>query len=567
MLKSLHIENIAVIKECGVDFPPGFSVITGETGAGKSILVDSIGLLLGGRTKKDIIRTGSDRASVSAVMSDIGAFLPGDGDIHPDENGELFIIRSIDAQGRSQSKINGRTVSLAAHREGLARAVSIHGQNDSLSLLSEESHLGYVDGFAGNAGLLEKYRAEYSEVVSLRHRIDGLTRDEKEKNRLSELLQLQLDDINGAHLKRGEEEALDERLARLKNAEKISKHAGFIVRTLYKSEKGVPAYELVKRAAASVEAISEYFPEPEKYTALLEKLSYGLEEVALVAEDLCAEAGDNPEKELDAVQSRLDRIEKLKKKYGDSVDEILAYRDETEAKLSELEGSEALIGELSEKLAAAERRAAAAGEKLTLARRDAAEKIESAILSELSYLEMPHARFRVSVRKLFGSDGLPELTPDGTDKVSFMFSANTGEELRPLSEVASGGELSRVMLALRTISTAGQNGETLIFDEIDTGVSGRTSHKIGIRLRNLAHSGNTQVICVTHSAQIAAEADTHFLIKKSESGGRTETSVTPLDRQGRIGELSRIMGGVNITEKIIQSAEEMLANAGQNKEL
>ncbi|MBO4413940.1 MAG: DNA repair protein RecN [Clostridia bacterium] len=566
MLRSIHIENFAVIRECDIDFPRGFSVITGETGAGKSVLIDSVSAVLGGKQKKEIIRTGCEKASVSAVLSDVGDVIPEDSEISPDENGEIYVVRTIDVQGRSQSRINGRGVSLAAHRAALSGTISIHGQNDSLSLLSDLSHLNYVDGFAGCRDLLLKYREKYSETVSLRRRIEDLKKDEKEKVRLAELLRLQLDDINGARLKPGEEESLNERLLKLKNAEKISKHANFIVRTLYKSEKGVPAYELVKRAAASVEAISEYFPEPEKYADLLTKLSYGLEEVALVAEDLCSDFGEDPERELDAVQTRLDRIDKLKRKYGDSVDEILRYRDETEQKLKELESSEEIIGALSEKLASSEREAISLGEELTRVRREAGEKIESAILSELEYLEMPRARFRVSVKKLFDESGAPELTPNGTDRVSFMFSANTGEELRPLSEVASGGELSRVMLALRTISTVA-GGETLVFDEIDTGVSGRTSHKIGIRLKRLSRAGGTQVICVTHSAQIAAEADAHYLIKKTEKDGRTETSVTLLDRQGRINELSRIMGGVNITEKIRQSAEEMLSNAGKNEEL
>ncbi|MBQ7604212.1 MAG: DNA repair protein RecN [Clostridia bacterium] len=566
MLKSIHIENFAVIRESDISFPQGFSVITGETGAGKSVLIDSVSAVLGGKTKKEIIRTGCEKASVSAVFSDIGEVIPEDSEISPDENGELYVVRSIDSQGRSQSKINGRSVSLAVHRSALSGAVSIHGQNDSLSLLSEDSHLNYVDSFAGDRELLLKYREKYNEVVSLRRRIDDLKKDEKEKTRLAELLRLQLDDINGARLRDGEEEALNDRLLKLKNAEKINKHARFIVRTLYKSEKGVPAYELVKRASASIEAISEYFPEPEKYTDLLTKLSYGLEEVALVAEDLCSDFGEDPEKELDSVQTRLDRIEKLRKKYGDSVGEILRYRDETEKRLKELESSEEIIGRLSEKLASAEREAVSLGEELTRVRREAAGKIESAILSELEYLEMPRARFRVSVKKLYETSGAPELTRDGTDRVNFMFSANTGEELKPLSEVASGGELSRVMLALRTISTVPSSGETLVFDEIDTGVSGRTSHKIGIRLKRLSRTGGTQVICVTHSAQIAAEADAHYLIKKTENGGRTETSVSLLDRQGRINELSRIMGGVNITEKIRQSAEEMLTDSENRAE-
>ncbi len=552
MLDSLHIGNIAVIKECDVDFSPGFTVITGQTGAGKSVFLGALALALGGRNRRDLLRTGEEQANVSAVFSDVSGRL-GD-DFSPDENGELYVSREFDSSGKNRCKINGRTVPLGAYRDALQNLAGIHGQNDSLSLLSPSMHLSYLDSFGGTEGLLADYTAEYRNLVQLKNQISDLMADEKEQERLAELYKMQLDDIGALRLKKGEDGYLEDRLARLKDAEKISKHAKYIVRTLYRSEKGVPASELCRRAAASVEALGKYFPDGGKYIEMLEKMAYGMEEIALTAEDLAGNGGEDPGAELDRVQDRLDRISRLKRKYGDTVDEILAYRDEITGKLDKIKNRDRELGALSEKLAEAERRAEASGIRLSDARKKAAGELEKELVNELKYLEMPAVRFRVGFKRLTDESGRTGFSKDGIDEICFLFSANTGEELRPLAEIASGGELARVMLSLRTMGSG--NGDTLIFDEIDTGVSGKTSHKIGLRLKKLAEKN--QVICVTHSAQIAACADTHLLMEKSEINGRTETTVSSLDREGRINELSRIMGGVNITDNVRKSAAELL---------
>lgn len=521
------------------------------------MLIDSLGLIMGNRPQKEAVRHGEERANVSAVIS--GVKDDESGDIHPDEDGVLFVSRTVENSGKASTKINGRSVSASLQKNEMSKYISILGQNDSLGLLSPETHIVYLDGYGDNGELLEDYRKVYADLSEIRRRLSELEKDEREKIRLSELYKMQLDDINSVNPQEGEDVKLEARLEKLKDAEKILKHAGYIVRLLYRSEKGVPAAELTKRAISSIEAISEYFPEAEKYIGMLTDIGYKLEEIGLVADDLAGEENSNPDAEMDKIQSRLDKLTKLERKYGSTVGEVLAYRDDIEKKYRDIQNSGEIIGKLSRRYAELEREAAAVAEKLTEARKKAAEKLEKQIVGELEYLDMPKVRFRVDIRKSIGDDGRTEFLPDGADCIEFLFSANSGEQLMPLSKVASGGELARVMLALKTVNVSSGVSETLIFDEIDTGVSGKTSHKIGIRLHRL--SEQNQVICVTHSAQIASEGDAHFYISKKEKDGRTETTVTLLDRKGREDELSRIMGGVNITEKIRLSAAEMLDNA------
>lgn len=552
MLESLHIENAAVIKNCDIAFSPGFSVLTGETGAGKSVLLGALALALGGKNRKDLIRTGEEYSSVSAVFTDVSV----SGEVQSDENGEIFVSRVFDVYGKNRCRINGRTVSLGVYRDVLQGLASIHGQNDSLSLLSPSMHLEYLDGYGGTEGVLEDYRVSYEKVSVLREKIRELNSDSKEQERMCELYKMQLDDIDSVHLKEDEDIRLEERLARLKDIEKITKHAKFIMRTLYRSEKGIPASELCKRAASSIEALEGYFPDGEKYIESLNEITFKLEEIALCAEGLVDTDCDNPDAEMDRIQNRLEKISRLKKKYGDTVEKILKYRNETAEKLKRVTNRDRELGELSVALAEAERVALEKGENLSDKRKKSALNLEKKLKDELNYLEMPKVRFKVNFDRITDENGETDFSRDGIDEIQFYFSANAGEEMKPLAEIASGGELSRVMLSLRTMESKG--GDTLIFDEIDTGVSGKTSHKIGIRLKKLAEKN--QVICVTHSAQIAACADTHFLIKKEEHGGRTETHVSLLDRAGRINELSRIMGGINVTENVKRSAEELLDN-------
>ncbi len=563
MLSSLHIENIAVIKHADIDFESGFQVLTGETGAGKSILIDCINLLLGARPSKDLIRNGETRATVSGLFTDIEAplsRLPSDIDISPDEDGCILLTRTVDIDGKAQTKLNGRTIPASLQRELMPYLINIHGQNDNRILMSPSAHLEYLDSYAHNEELLAEYSASYETLEACRKRMLSLKKDEREKARMTELLRYQVNEIDEAKLKLGEEEELEKRREKVKNAEKILKQSRLITKALYRGEKALPAYELIKKAASALESISDYVPNAEEYIEKLNNMTYELEEIGLTVSDIAESDYDDPDRELDEIETRLDLISKLEKKYGTDIGEILAFRDRASKELKEIEGADELLDELRVEYSRHKKKATEIASQLTERRSKAALTLEESVIKELSYLEMPKVRFKADIKPSLDENGKAKLIKEGADTVEFLLSANPGEPLKPLSKIASGGELSRIMLALKNINSYGSEGETLIFDEIDTGVSGKTSQKIGIRLRALAK--NNQVICVTHSAQIASEAHTHYLIKKQELDGRVETSVTPLTREGRINELARIMGGVNITDKLLQSAAEMLDTAG-----
>lgn len=566
MLSSLHIENVAVIKNADIDFGAGFNVLTGETGAGKSILIDSINLILGGKPSKELIRSGENEAAVSAFFSDVSVPLSraGDVEVEPDEDGCLYITRSIDSAGKAKTRIGGKTVPVSMQKDIAACLVSIHGQNDNRILMSPAAHLRYLDSYAGNGVLLSEYYGYYELMNDCRRRIGELARDEREKARTVELLKYQIADIDAAKLKNGEEDELIANRDRVKNSERIMKQTRLITKALYRNERSLPAYELVKKAVSAMESISEYLPQSEEYIKKLNEVAYILEDIGLTVEDMSETEYDDPDSELDRIESRLDLISKLERKYGTDISEILAFRDRAAAELSDIELSDNRIAELREKLTEYEKKALELANRLTDSRKKAAETLESSVVSELGFLEMPKVRFKVDIKRSCDADGRIKFTRSGIDDVEFLLSANPGEPLKPLARIASGGELSRIMLALKSVNAADAVGETLIFDEIDTGVSGKTSQKIGMRLRALAASN--QVICVTHSAQIAAEAHHQFLIKKSERDGRVETTVTELDRNGRINEIARIMGGVNITDKLIDSATEMLDSAAMRSD-
>ncbi|MBQ4065260.1 MAG: DNA repair protein RecN [Clostridia bacterium] len=563
MLSSLHIENIAVIKCADIDLEKGFCVLTGETGAGKSILIDSIGLILGARPAKDLIRNGETKASVSALFTDLDkplSRLPESLDVSPDEDGCLYLTRTVDLDGKAQTKLNGRTVPVSMQRELMSYLLNVHGQNDNRILMSTAAQLEYLDSYAGNGDLLSEYGKAYEKMEDCRRRILSLARDEREKARTLELLRYQVADIDAAKLKLGEEEELIARRDKVKNAEKILKQTRLITKALYRNEKSLPAYELIKKAIGAISSVSDYLPHAEAYIEKLTAMTYDLEDIGLTVEDLSENEYDDPDAELDRIETRLDQIGKLERKYGSDIAEILAFRDRAAAELAEIEGADERLEDYKLELSGYKREATELAAKLTASRKTAAKTLEEGVVSELAYLEMPKVRFRVDIRRSLDGDGKAKLNRHGGDDVEFLLSANPGEPLKSLAKIASGGELSRIMLALKSVNAADSEGETLIFDEIDTGVSGKTSQKIGMRLRKLAE--HNQVICVTHSAQIAAEAHAQYLIRKSEHEGRVETTVTPLDREGRIRELARILGGVNITDKILSSAAEMLDTAG-----
>lgn len=555
MLSSLHIENIAVIKCADIDFKNGFNALTGETGAGKSILLSSINLIMGARPSKEMIRSGEDKALVTAVFSDFGSsvnsFLEENG-IACEDDGCVYISRAIQSDGKAQTKINGRTVPVSTSKELAQLLINIHGQHDSIALLSPASHIEYLDGYAGSQlfSKKEEYKCVFDKLNECKRSIAALSRDSMEKERLIEILKYQLSDIDSYKLKDGEEEDLEIRKKAVSNSEKIMKQSRIVVRALLRNEKAMPAYELIERAISAITALKEYIPKADEYIEKLTDFQYEIEDIAETVEMSAETDYDDPEAELDRIESRLDVIKRLEKKYGPDIQAVLLYRDKISKQLSDIELSDEKLAELNDELATVEKQAYLIANEITEIRKTAAMRLEKALTDELEFLDMPKVSFSVSINKS------AELGSDGADDVEFLISANQGEPLKPISKIASGGELSRIMLALKSVNVSSDDHETLIFDEIDSGISGATSQKIGIRLRKLAE--NNQVICVTHSAQVAATANTQYLIKKNEQDGRVNTVVEELDFDGRLKEIARIMGGMQMTDSLMNTAKELL---------
>ncbi len=559
MLYELDIDNIAVIKHASIEFSPGFTVLTGETGAGKSIIIGSVMLLLGSRVWKDMIRAGEQSATVNAVFGNfsesetqaltaLGAA--------PDEDERLYLRRDINAEGKSSARINGRAVPASTLYEVGALLINIHGQHDNQTLLNPASHLPLVDLYANNSEEMSCYLSAYEALSAVKRELDSASVNESEKARRVEMLRFQLADIDGAKLTPGEEEALEARRLKLRNAELIARQSRLIHRALYRADKGMSSYDLITRSSAALEQISEFVPDADKYIGRLDAIRAELEDIAERVSDACGvEMDSDPSVELDRIEGRLDTITKLKRKYGADIEEILAFRAKTAAELAGLENSDERLAGLKKELTAREAETRTAADALTATRRDAAAKLSDAVTAELADLELQRAVFSVKITPSVESDGNPRYTKRGADELEFLITANHGDPPKPLAKIASGGELSRIMLALKSVLSEG-GASALIFDEIDAGVSGKTSYKIGLKLKKLSQSA--QIICVTHSAQIAAVADTQFSISKHEKDGRVETTVTPLDRAQRIHELARIMGGAEITDKLLSSAEELL---------
>ena len=564
MITELHIENIAVIKKLTVDLPRGFSVLTGETGAGKSIIIDSLGLLLGARSAKELIRNGESTALCEAVFSDVSEATLKELealDIYPEDDGCIYLRRTLNADGKTQAKINGRSVPTTTLREAGRYLVNIHGQHDNQLLLAPEKHIGFLDAWAKTEPLLEKYGETYREMLRIRRDIRDCTKNAEEAEYLTEKLTKEITEIDRAKLKNGEEEALTAKLERIKNLEKISRYCSEIRVSLSEStEGGSPcAAELITKASEAVTRLSDTLPDSESILSRLDFCLCELKDIAESADALIDADVSDPEAELDRIETRLDLIARLERRYGDTVADVLAYREKAAEQLAGIKNSDKRVKELKNELSAAVKQASAAAEELTAKRLEYAEKLSREITDQLHYLDLEKAVFSVSVAPLEGDNGVKRFSALGCDAVEFLISTNPGEPLKPLSKVASGGELSRVMLALKSVLADSDGVGTLIFDEIDTGVSGKTSQKIGIKLSGLAKS--SQVFCITHSAQIAAIGDTHFKIAKSEVDGRNETTVTPLSGEARIDEISRIMGGIEITETLRQTAKEMIEAA------
>ena len=563
MLDTLHIENIAVVREADITLGRGFTVLTGETGAGKSIIIDAINLLLGARPQRDLIRSGETTAVASAVFTDIPETLAAqmtDAGLRLDEDGGLFLQRAVQADGKASTRIGGRPVSVSTQKEFIGALIAIHGQHDNQQFLRPEMHIRYLDDFAGIEALLDDYTVLYHEYNEIRAKIRSLQKNEQEKARMAELLKYQIADIDAGKLKPKEEELLLAKRTKIRNAEKIAKQVKTILHALYRSEKGYSAMEQLDRAITALDGMSEIMPEASAFSEKLSEFRYEIEDIAGTVQAYAEDDEGDPTVLLDKIEGRLETISKLKKKYGATVEEVLAYRAKAFSDLDDITLSDEKIAALKEQLSQKEKELTLSAEQLTAARKAAGKTLSVRIMEELRFLDMEKVRFEVGITPLSGENGDGEMTRFGTrgcDNVEFLISTNPGEPLKPLDKIASGGELSRIMLAAKCVMAASEQISTMIFDEVDTGVSGKTSQKIGIKLKELGKTG-CQVICVTHSAQIAALADAHLYISKHEVDGRVETSVRPLDEDGRIGELSRIIGGIEITDAIRATARELL---------
>lgn len=547
MLSLLHIENIAVIECADISFDRGFNVLTGETGAGKSIVIDAISAILGERAYRDMIRTGTERASVRAVFTNVPEFS------WFAENGveydpETVISREIHLDGKNICRVNGTLVNVTSlHKLGI-QLINIHGQHDSAALFDEENHLAFLDAFADNGKLRASYGERYEAVAKLRREISALTMDEGEKLRRMENLKYQIAEIEKAELEPGEDDRLEERRKVLQNAEKLSNGMETAVECLYGGEDSDGASGLLAQAEYALARLSRF---SDSFAALHDRVSDLMYQVQDAAEEVRNARDDlsYSAEELEQIESRLDVIHKLRRKYGTTCEDILEYLDKAKKELDEIEFADDKLERLKRNLKKAEKEAWDAALALRENRKQAADTMSKRILSELSQLDMPRVQFACRFTET-------ELTANGADAVAFYMSANAGEALKPLSRVASGGELARIMLAMKNVLAEKDQVATLIFDEVDTGVSGRAAQKVAEKLRSVAV--HKQVLCVTHLPQLAALANTHLLIAKSERDGRTYTSVTPLDLEGRKRELARIIGGANITETTLKSAEEML---------
>lgn len=547
MLSLLHIENIAVIERADIAFNPGFNVLTGETGAGKSIVIDAISAILGERAYRDMIRTGEGKASVRAVFTGVPeCSWFADNGVPYDP--ETVISREVYLDGKNICRVNGTLVSVSILRKLGIQLINIHGQHDSASLFDEENHLAFLDAFADNESLREDYGEKYAAVARLRKEIDSLTMDESEKLRRMETLKYQIAEIEKAELEPGEDEALEERRKLLQNAEKLSSGLNEAAECLYGGDDTDGASGLMAQAEYALGRLLRF---SDSFSGLHDRVADLMYQVQDVAEEVrdTRDSLNYSADELEQIEERLDTIHKLRRKYGVTCQDILDYLDKAKKELDEIEFADDHLERLKGKLQKAEKAAWDAALALRENRKQAADALSKRILTELSQLDMPKVQFSCQFREL-------ELTASGADAVAFYMTANVGEALKPLSKVASGGELARIMLAMKNVLAEKDQVATLIFDEVDTGVSGRAAQKVAEKLRSVA--AHKQVLCVTHLPQLAALATTHLLIAKSERQGRTYTTVTPLDFEGRKRELARIMGGASITETTLKSAEEML---------
>lgn len=549
MLVLLHIENIAVIEQADISFQSGFNALTGETGAGKSIVIDAISAILGQRAYRDAIRTGANKAFISAVFQDVPEYSWFSENGVPYEQGEVLIQREIHADGKNVCRVNGIPVTVSILRGLGNQLIQIHGQHDSAQLFDEANHLSMLDAFADHNDLILRYQDAFHEMDAIRKQIRSLQMDEAEKARRMETLSHQIQEIQRANLKVGEDEELEEKRRLMRSGEKLMTALSEAAGALYGGDDTEGASGLVSVAKQALASVASVSGEVEEAFRQVEELSYSLLDAAERVRDL-RDSFDFSPGELEAVESRLDVIHRLRRKYGVTCADILSYMQKCQKELDEIQMSDDTIAGLQVEFRKKAKIAKELAAELTAARTRAAREFETRLITELRQLDMPRVQFVCELLTL------KHLEETGGDGCRFMMSANVGEELRQMNRVASGGELARIMLAMKNVLSEKDHIPTMIFDEVDTGVSGRAAQKVAEKLHSVARG--KQVLCVTHLPQIAAMADTHFLISKAEQQGRTYTSVTPLDLEGRKAEIARLIGGAKITENTLMSAEEML---------
>lgn len=548
MLSQLFIKNVAVIESASIDFENGFNVFTGETGAGKSILIDSINAVLGGRTSRDLVRTGEGKAVVSAVFTDISKeaekLLE---ELGYDIEDELMISREISTEGKSVCKVNMRPATAGVLKQLSSVLIDVHGQHDSAVLQNPELHIGYIDSFGNTESELLEYRESYKKLKSVEREIKKIINDDSDKTARIDMLKFQIGEIEAAAIEEGEEEELLALSKRIKSAENIMELISETVSALDGNGENEGALEGLSSAIENCARLAEFFPQYEGLSEKFKEMYYEFEEFANDVKDNADELDFDPALQ-NRTERRLDQIFRLKRKYGGSVEEMFKYYNKAVLELENIEFSEERLEKFKKEREQLFSETAKLAGMLTKKRSEAAEAFEKAVSEELSYLNMPNVRFKVNFEET-------DFTESGKDNLEFYIATNAGEPLKPLTKIASGGELSRIMLSIKNVLADNDNVDTLIFDEVDTGISGSAAQKVGQKLKQV--SKGRQIICVTHLAQVAAFADNHLLISKSTEGGKTFTSVESLGKEGRVNELARIMGG-NLTDALKKSAEELL---------
>ena len=556
MLNELHIENIAVIERADISFTTGLNVLTGETGAGKSIVIDSIGAVLGERVSRELVRHGAEKGLVSAVFDLEGTeqWLQ-DNEIEAED--ELILQRRISADGKSSCRVCGTPVTAAQMKELAALLVDIHGQNDGRQLMDEHRHMEYLDRFGSYEEIAAEYGRQYAKFRAIEKEISKLSMDELEKARLSDSLRFQIDELEKAELKAGEKEELSARRDLLRNSEKLTEAIDEAYAALYGGDEN--ALSLAQNAEYYAQRAATIAPELEKASSSISDAVFSLSDAAELLRDFKDSLDFSPE-EYDRLETRLALLSKLDRKYGKDEAELLEYLEQCREKLDDIQYADERLEKLNRELEVQKKQCLAAAGELSRARRQTARELEERIVSELRDLNMPSVRFAVEFAPIENKLGFDA---NGMDQIRFVMSANAGEEMGRISKIASGGELSRIMLAMKNVFAENDPVSTMIFDEIDTGVSGIAAQRVGEKLYCV--SRGKQVMCVTHLPQIAAMADSHFVISKEERSGRTYTEVRPLDVEGRKRELARLHGGNNITATTLASAQEQLSAAEMYK--